>query len=85
MPWQHHQPSRPPPAYALKSFSSGSWPHENEVAEVWTWKCGLQLAGRLIPTRDIYDNMFHVHKTASPGAHGVKNVLNGAKRFEGCI
>ena len=35
MPWQRHQPSGPPPAYALKSFISGSSTHENEVTEVW--------------------------------------------------
>ena len=27
MPWQRHQPSRSPPAHALKSFSYGSWTH----------------------------------------------------------
>ena len=42
----------------LKALVPGSWTHENEVAEVWTWKCGLQLAGRLIPTRDTRHTFF---------------------------
>ena len=40
MPWQCHQPSRPPPAYALKSFSSPilnprKWSRGSVNMEVW--------------------------------------------------
>ena len=61
MPWQRHQPSRPPPAYAL-SLAPDPEPTLNEVAEVWPWEGGLQLTVIEIPTRDtVLSNQLHLY------------------------